>query len=127
MTELLKDKLKKFFSSEELSTELLDCQTPEDMKQLFAENGIDVNDDEVKIIMKYVDKFVEKDGKLSENDLDQISGGASLTGVISSPLRLFSEAVVAMALAPSEGWKNAVINHRNRMRKIEMRDKSKQN
>lgn len=122
---MLKEKIKEFFSSEELSTKLLECQTSEEVKQLFAENGIDVSDEEIKILKDYIDKFVEKGGQLSEQELDAISGGWSLAGVVSTPSRVFAEILVELAYAPMEGWKKAVVKHHNRMKELEDSDKSK--
>ena len=113
---MVKEKLKEFFSSEELSTQLLECQTSEEVKQLFAENGIDITDEEIKILEDYLDKFVENGGQLSEEDLDQISGGWSISGVASTPLRVFCETVGALMNAPGEGLERAALRSKYRLR-----------
>lgn len=116
---MLKEKLKEFFSSEELSTELLECQTEEEAKKLLSAHGVDVTDEEMKILKDYIDKFVEKDGKLSEEDLDEISGGWSVSEIASTPTRVFTESIVAIALSPVEGLKTAVARYRGRVKEIE--------
>lgn len=123
---MVKEKLKEFFSSEELSTKLLECQTSSEVKQLFAENGMDITDEEIKILKDYVDKFVENGGELSAKELDEISGGWTLAGAISTPVSVFTEVLVGLAYSPIEGWKKAVVNHHNRMHELETSDKSKQ-
>lgn len=115
---MLKEKLKEFFSSEELSTQLLECQTPQEAKQLLAENGIDVTDDEIKILRDCIDKFVENDGQLSEEELSEISGGWSVSGIVSTPLRVFCETVGAIINAPSEGFARAALRSQYRLREM---------
>ena len=117
---MLKEKLKDFFSSEELSAELLECQTSKEAIKLLSEHGIDVTDEEMKILKDYIDKFVENGGKLSEKELDQISGGWSVSGIVSSPLRVFCETIGAIMYAPGEGLERAAL--RSQYRLYEMRN-----
>jgi hypothetical protein len=115
---MLKEKLKEFFSNEELSTELLECQTNEEAKKLLSEHGVDVTDEEMGILKDYINKFVENNGKLSEKELDEISGGWSVSGIVSTPLRVFCETVGAIMYAPGEGLKRATLRSKYRMNEI---------
>ena len=115
---MLKEKLKEFFASEELSTKLLECQTPQEVKQLLSENGIDITDEEIKILKDYIDKFVEKGGQLSEDELNEISGGWSVSGMVSSPLRVFCETIGAIMYAPGEGLERAALRSQYRLREM---------
>ena len=78
---ILKEQFQKFFSDKELSTELLRCKTTEDAKKLLHKNGIDLKDEEMEVLREYLNKFMEKigeageNGQLSEEDLEQVSGG----------------------------------------------------
>ncbi len=115
---MLKEKLKEFFSSEELTTELLDCQTLEEAKNLLSENGVDITDEEVSILKNYIDKFVENGGQLSEKELDQIGGGWSVSEMVSSPVRVFCETIGAIMHAPSEGLERAALRSQYRLNKM---------
>ena len=58
--------------------DILEMQTSEEVKDAFAEKGIDISVDEVKTIGAIINEMVEKDTTdLSEEDLEAISGGFS--------------------------------------------------
>ena len=115
---MLKEQLQEFFSCEELSTELLECHTADEAKNVIYENGVDITDEEMDVLREYLSKFVENDGQLSEEDLEQVSGGWSVAGIVSAPARVAFETLTAVFLAPAEGITTAVVGFRNKMREL---------
>ena len=69
--EKLKELLKDEFFAKELSTKI----EAEDAQKYFAEHGVDFTMDEMKAMGKALNLAAEKGGELSEDELEQVSGG----------------------------------------------------
>ena len=67
LTELMKDKV--------FVEKMLAAPTQEEAKKLFKEHDMELTDDEMKFIDKIIIKTVQNNGKLSDEDLENVSGG----------------------------------------------------
>ncbi len=71
-----KTKIADALKDDDFINDILEMQTSEEVKEAFAEKGIDISISEVKTIGAIINEMVEKDTTdLSEEDLEAISGG----------------------------------------------------
>ncbi len=60
---------------------MLEATTEEEVKALFKDKGMELNDGDIEFLAKAIAKAAEKDGRLSEEDLKGIAGGVDASGV----------------------------------------------
>ena len=70
---------------ESFCKQLFSCADTQAAVQLFADRGLDLTEDEVKLLLVQIyaiaKRLMDNDGELSEEDLEQISGGHSAAEV----------------------------------------------
>ncbi len=70
------EKLQDILKDKAFAEKIAKLQTPEKVQAAFKEKGIEFSVDEVQLIDSIINKMVEnKSTKLSEEDLNEISGG----------------------------------------------------
>ena len=72
----LLDKLEEICSKEENIRKILQAKTKDDIKPLFEEKGIELTDERFEVLKKVYMGIIEKLKDMSEEELEQISGGA---------------------------------------------------
>lgn len=78
-TEVLDSKLKEIVSSKEFVEKLLSLKTKDEVKKLFLDNGIEINDVEIEQLGMHLKKLVSKliNGELTDEQLQDLSAGAN--------------------------------------------------
>ena len=78
------EKLEELFKDEDFVKELAPTSNAAEAQAVFAAHGLELTAEEVKGISQQcagcIKKLEENDGELSESDLEQICGGASVAG-----------------------------------------------
>ena len=64
---------------EENIKKILQAKTKDDVKELFAQKGIEITDERFKILKDCYSKVVEEMKKLSQEELDKVSGGGDIS------------------------------------------------
>lgn len=73
-----KHQIMEIMRDEDFVNEILDMQTTEEVKEAFAEKGLELSLEEIDIISQIINKMVDKNTtELSDEDLEEISGGSS--------------------------------------------------
>ena len=82
------EKLEELFKDEDFVKELAPTSNAAEAQAVFAAHGLELTAEEVKGISQQcagcIKKLEENDGELSENDLEQICGGASGSDIAGS-------------------------------------------
>lgn len=77
------EKVQKLLSDEEFVKKLISQETIEDAKKLFENQGIKTSIEEMEMLGRFIKKISEKGNKkLSEEDLEEISGGSAGSFVV---------------------------------------------
>ena len=76
-------KLRELMKDEAFVKELSAKIEAEDAQKYFAEHGVDFTMEEIKAIGSALNCSVKSNGELSEDDLEQVSGGCLIFGIIS--------------------------------------------
>lgn len=77
------EKVQKLLSDEEFVKKLISQETIEDAKKLFEDQGIATSIEEMEMLGRFIKKISEKGNeKLSEEDLEEISGGSAGSFVV---------------------------------------------
>ena len=72
------EKVQKLLSDEEFVKKLISQETIEDAKKLFEDQGIATSIEEMEMLGRFIKKISQKGNeKLSEEDLEEISGGSA--------------------------------------------------
>ena len=83
-----KHQIMEVMRDEDFVNQILDMQTTEEVKEAFAEKGLELSLEEIDIISQIINKMVDKNTtELSDEDLEEISGGASVSSAhsVNSP------------------------------------------
>lgn len=77
MNETVAIKIKNLFADEEFAKKFSAAEDFAEVKQLFADNGIDISDDELNHLLEaMLAKIEARDGsELSEDQLENVAGG----------------------------------------------------
>ncbi len=94
------ERLNKIILNKDFLNKLLTLEKIEDVKKLFSDNGIEITNEELKLMGEYLREYIRcesKDSKLTEKELEYISGGVNtmmryLSKWISFPFALFGYA-----------------------------------
>lgn len=77
-----KHQIMEIMRDEDFVNEILDMQTTEEVKEAFAEKGLELSLEEIDIISQIINKMVDKNTtELSEEDLEEISGGSLISRI----------------------------------------------
>ena len=77
------EKVQKLLSDEEFVKKLISQETIEDAKKLFEDQGIATSIEEMEMLGRFIKKISQKGNeKLSEEDLEEISGGSAGSFVV---------------------------------------------
>ena len=97
----MNDKITALFGNEEFVAKFNALETIEDIKALFGAYGVDVTDDELKVL---IDEAVgQKNDELNPEELDNVSGGifatlgAILAGTWSFAVKVYGSPEAAIA------------------------------
>lgn len=74
--------LEPLLKSEEFAKEIKDMTTTEEIIDAFAAHGMQISEDEIFELGDGFNKAVEETGELSEEELSNVAGGFSITGII---------------------------------------------
>ena len=79
------EKVQKLLSDKEFVKKLISQETVEDAKKLFENQGIATSIEEMEMLGRFIKKISQKSNeKLSEKDLEEISGGSAGSFVVRS-------------------------------------------
>lgn len=89
-----KTEFQKLLKDKDFYESIIKMETPEEVQKAFAEKGVEVSKEEVQALGAIINKVCEKKGAaLSEEDLNEISGGgigdvadAFVCGLFANPL-----------------------------------------
>lgn len=71
-----KTSLENLLKDKDFVKKISEMETPEEVQRSFKENNIDFSIDEIKLIGKIVNEYIEKLHSLPEEELSKISGGS---------------------------------------------------
>ena len=72
-----KTKFEELIKDKDFSESIIKMETPEEVQKAFAEKGVEISKEEVQALGAIINKVCEKKGAaLSEEDLNEISGGS---------------------------------------------------
>lgn len=75
------EKLNKIILNKDFLNKLLTLEKIEDVKKLFSDNGIEITNEELKLMGEYLREYIRcesKDSKLTEKELEYVSGGINV-------------------------------------------------
>ena len=76
MNNNISEQIKTLFENEAFVEKFTNAEDLSEIKQLFADNGVEMSDDEVKQFVEAVLSLAEKGvGEMSEDQLDNVAGG----------------------------------------------------
>lgn len=76
-----KHQIMEVMRDEDFVNEILDMQTTEEVKEAFEKKGIEISLEEFDIISQIISKMVDKNTtELSDDDLEEVSGGTFVSG-----------------------------------------------
>lgn len=76
-----KHQIMEVMRDEDFVNEILDMQTTEEVKEAFEKKGIEISLEEFDIISQIINKMVDRNTtELSDDDLEEISGGTFVSG-----------------------------------------------
>ncbi len=68
-------KLAELMQDKDFMKKILEAATEEEVKKLFSERGVELGEGDIELLAKIISQAAENEGKLSEKDLENISGG----------------------------------------------------
>jgi len=89
------ERIKEIFSDKEFVTELISLETPTDIQSLLKTKGIDLDIDQIEKAKALVAKklaLAEAGEELSDDDLDEVSGGIAVLTVVSAVISVIGVA-----------------------------------
>ena len=82
------EKLGALLTNEDFCQKFIACTTKQEAYKLFADNGSDLTEEEINglalQLKALTQKLIENNGELSEEDLEQIAGGANIKSAITT-------------------------------------------
>ena len=98
--------MKELLADETFSRQLIAAESEEEVQKMLADKGVSLSLDEIKAIGDLLDKHAgNDDGTLSEDDLEQVAGGADFSS-LGVPALVFGTFGLALAgyKAIKKGW-----------------------
>jgi len=84
------NKVNELLANEDFIASLSNAESADEMIQLFADNDVEITADELQAL-------VDESGELSDDDLDDVSGGAAVATSLSKKAALQSKASQGLA------------------------------
>lgn len=78
----LESQINKVVKDEEFIKSILTAEKLSDAQLLFKEKGINLTEEEMKEIGRYLSKLVQNNGNISDDELESISGGDKSKSVV---------------------------------------------
>ena len=75
--------LEELFSDKEFVLKVISLQSNEEIQKEFKKNGVKVSIEDIQKIKDKFQEFVDNSGKISDEEMEVISGGIPLNSVIS--------------------------------------------
>ena len=92
------ERIKEVFSDEAFVKELFSKETPEEVQAMLEDKDIELSIDEIVKLKELLEKKVENpDAELSDEDLEDVSGGCLGVAVIASFVVCFGAPIVETA------------------------------
>lgn len=92
---LTQEKIQEVFSDEKFVESLLQMEEPEMVQNALKEKGIELTVEELEQIRERLENGAE--GELSEDDLDQVSGGIAITTIVGAIAGIISMTSAAVS------------------------------
>ncbi len=100
-----KEKLQQLMQDEEFLKEILVLETAEEVQQAFKEKDVDISIEDLKKIKELIKKSINEDYELTEEELEEITGGSFLTALIIQPILTAFFSVIGTSLGQKIfGW-----------------------
>ena len=81
-------KFNSLISNPEFMKKILGAETKEKVKDIFADEGVTITDEELKFLGESINEAIEKYNEIPEEKLDNISGGSVIRRVVSAPYKI---------------------------------------
>lgn len=78
MAEISVKAMEEAFQDQAFEEKVLNCESKAELKELFASKGIEMSDEEIKQMVDHVNSLLADGDELSEDSLDQVSGGIGI-------------------------------------------------
>ena len=101
------ERIKEIFSDKEFVTELIRLETPTDIQALLKTKGIDLDIDQIEKAKALVAKklaLAEAGEELSDDDLDEVSGGIAVLTVVSAVISVIGVASSVVITKTDGRW-----------------------
>jgi len=101
------ERIKEIFSDKEFVTELISLETPTDIQALLKTKGIDLDIDQIEKAKALVAKklaLAEAGEELSDDDLDEVSGGIAVLTVVSAVISVIGVASSVVITKTDGRW-----------------------
>ena len=101
------ERIKEIFSDKEFVTELISLETPTDIQALLKTKGIDLDIDQIEKAKALVAKklaLAEAGEELSDDDLDEVSGGIAVLTVVSAVISVIGVASSVVITKTNGRW-----------------------
>jgi predicted ribosomally synthesized peptide with nif11-like leader len=76
------ERIQEVFSDETFVKELLSRETPEEVQKMLADKKIDLSIDDILKIRTIFEKKLDQSAELSDDELEDVSGGVVVIGAI---------------------------------------------
>ena len=101
------ERIKEIFSDKEFVTELISLETPTDIQALLKTKDIDLDIDQIEKAKALVAKklaLAEAGEELSDDDLDEVSGGIAVLTVVSAVISVIGVASSVVITKTDGRW-----------------------
>ena len=101
------ERIKEIFSDKEFVTELISLETPTDIQALLKTKDIDLDIDQIEKAKTLVAKklaLAEAGEELSDDDLDEVSGGIAVLTVVSAVISVIGVASSVVITKTDGRW-----------------------
>ena len=76
------EKIQEVFSDESFLKEIFSKDTPEEVQKILAEKDIELSIEDILTLRKIIEKKLNQGVELSDDDLEDVSGGVVVIGAI---------------------------------------------
>lgn len=96
--------LKKAFENQEVLSKLKNADSPQEVESILTSSGVNITAEEIEEALEYAFANKEKTDEVSEEDLENVSGGFAFSGAIVALRYLLT--TLGDALSDWNTWKN---------------------
>jgi len=79
---IMNEKLNTLLEDQDFIEKLTSAETDAEVQALLAENGVELTLEEINAVKKGVEARISEDGELSEDELENVAGGADIAKII---------------------------------------------